>query len=77
MVSSISKTQTKTKAFPKDLFILSFSFCPENRLKKVEPPALHIRANAIIIYDKGKQTDNPANAEVPLKLPTNIRSTML
>ena len=46
-------------------------------LKKVEPPALHIRANAIIIYDKGKQTDNPANAEVPLKLPTNIRSTML
>ena len=77
MLNASSNRQTRTKALPKDLFILSFSFCPENKLKKVEPPALHIRANAIIIYDKGKQTDNPANAEVPLKLPTNIRSTML
>jgi len=47
-VSRISNPQTSTKALPKARFIRSRSAWPENRLKKVEPPALHISPKAII-----------------------------
>lgn len=57
--------------------MLRCSCRPANRLNSDAPPALHISAKAIIMKDSGKQMESPASAEVPTKLPTNIRSTML